>query len=286
MGYLPLSLPKQNYHAAEYVSLHTMHNITDYLSLAKRLAREAGIYALAAQKKGLRIETKTNEFDLVTHVDKHNEEFIRSEVARLYPDHSFLGEEEGASGQGEVKWVVDPIDGTVNYAHGLPIWCVSIGVEVAGEIVCGAVYDPNRDELFSAEKGKGAYLNDERIHVSETAEFTRSLLVTGFPYNIAENPRDDIGRFGAFLHRGILVRRLGSAALDLCYVASGRFDGFYEGSLSPWDMAAASLFVSEAGGMLTHYNGAELSIYGKSVVASNGKIHQAMTDIIRSIPEN
>jgi myo-inositol-1(or 4)-monophosphatase len=263
-----------------------MHKITDYLELAKRLAREAGMYALAARKKELRIETKTNEFDLVTHVDKHNEEFIRSEVARIYPGHSFLGEEEGASGEGEVRWVVDPIDGTINYAHGLPIWCVSIGVEIKGEVVCGAVYDPNRDELFSAEKGKGAFLGEIRLHVSQTAELTRSLLVTGFPYNIAENPRNDIGRFGAFLHRGILVRRLGSAALDLCYVAAGRFDGFYEGSLGAWDMAAGTLIVREAGGMLTHYNGNELSIYGKSIVASNEKIHQPMIDIIRSVPEN
>ena len=260
-----------------------MHNISDYLALAKRLAREAGLYALDAQKSGLQITSKTNEFDLVTHVDKHNEEFIRSEIALRYPDHAFLGEEDGASGGGEVKWIVDPIDGTVNYAHGMPIWCVSIGVEVAGVIECGAIYDPNRDEMFWAEKGDGAYLNDNPINVSKIAALPRSLLVTGFPYNIAENPDHAHERFTAFLRRGIMVRRLGSAALDLCYVAAGRFDGFFEGKLSPWDTAAGSLILREAGGMLTGYNGSDHSIYSDPIVASNGVLHQQMLEVIQSV---
>lgn len=260
-----------------------MHNISDYLSLAKRLAREAGLYALDAQKKGLQITSKTNEFDLVTHVDKHNEEFIRSEIAKDYPDHSFLGEEDGASGSGEVKWIVDPIDGTVNYAHGMPIWCVSIGVEVAGVIECGAIYDPNRDEMFYAQKSRGAFLNDELISVSNITTLPRSLLVTGFPYNIAENPDRAHERFLAFLQKGIMVRRLGSAALDLCYVAAGRFDGFFEGKLSSWDVAAGSVILREAGGMLTDYDGTDYSIYSNPIVASNGKLHQEILDIIQSV---
>ncbi len=260
-----------------------MHNLTEYLTLAKRLAREAGMYAVDARKKGLAISSKTNVFDLVTEVDKRNEEFIRSEVLSLYPDHSFLGEEDGASGNGEVKWIVDPIDGTVNFAHGMPIWCVSIGVEIGGELSCGAIYDPNRNELFTAVLGEGASLNDEPISVSEISDIQRSLLVTGFPYNIAENPNKSYERFTAFLQRGILVRRLGSAALDLCYVASGRFDGYYEGALGAWDMAAGVLILKEAGGKITNYDGGKHSIYEKPLVASNGKLHEAMLEIIQSV---
>lgn len=261
----------------------SQHPISEYLSLAKRLAREAGMFALSAQKNELRIEEKSNEFDLVTHVDKHNEEFVRSEVAKIYPEHSFLGEEDGASGDGEVKWIVDPIDGTINFAHGLPIWCVSIGIEIAGELACGAIYDPNRDEMFWCEKGNGAFLNDEKIHVSSGSDPVRSLLVTGFPYNINTNPNKSIERFAAFLERGILVRRLGSAALDLCYVACGRFDGFFEGSLSPWDTAAGVLLVREARGVVTGYENNDYSIYDKPIIASNGKLHNFIREVVQSV---
>jgi myo-inositol-1(or 4)-monophosphatase len=259
------------------------HPVSDYLALAKHLAREAGMFALGAQKSELRIEEKSNEFDLVTHVDKHNEEFIRSEVAKIYPDHSFLGEEDGATGDGEVKWIVDPIDGTINFAHGLPIWCVSIGIEIEGELACGAIYDPNRDEMFWCEKGKGSYMNDQRIYVSSVSDPARSLLVTGFPYNINTNPNRSIERFAAFLERGILVRRLGSAALDLCYVACGRFDGFFEGALSPWDTAAGALLVQEAEGVVTNYQGEKYSIYNKPIIASNNKLHNFMAEVVQSV---
>lgn len=257
--------------------------IDSYLALAERLAKECGQYALQEQKNHLHINEKTNAFDLVTHVDKENEQYIRQAVAQLYPEHSFLGEEDGASGSGDVKWIVDPIDGTVNYAHRVPIWCVSIGVEVKGEIVCGAVYDPNRDELFSAMKSGGAFCNGERLKVSTINEPNRSLLVTGFPYNINENPNYSYERFIAFLQRGILVRRLGSAALDLCYVAAGRFDGFFEGALSPWDTAAGTLLVREAGGTVTNYVGEDHSIYHKPVIASNSALHVFMNDVIQSV---
>jgi myo-inositol-1(or 4)-monophosphatase len=255
-----------------------------YLDLAIRLAKEAGSYALAEQKKSLHIEQKSNEFDLVTNVDKHNEKFIQAEVAKFFPEHEYLGE-EGAKTQttSGIRWIVDPIDGTLNFAHGLPIWCISIGVEVGGSIACGVIYDPNRNELFTAMQGRGAHLNGEPIHVSKITDPARSLFVTGFAYNIAENEGKAIERFNAFLRRGLIVRRLGSAALDLCYTACGRFDGFFEGNLAPWDKAAGSLILTEAGGKLSHYNGDEHSIYEKDIVASNGLQHEFMREIINSV---
>src|SRR5205823_23302 len=189
--------------------------------------------------------------------------FIQSEVAKKYPDHEYLGEEgANTSTSSGVRWIVDPIDGTINFAHGLPIWCISIGVEVDGSIECGAIYDATRDELFSAVRGGGSFLNGNPIYVSKVTDPGLSLFVTGFAYNIAENEGKAIERFEAFLRKGLLVRRLGSAALDLCYTACGRFDGFFEGNLSPWDMAAGSIILAEAGGKLSHYDGSGHSIYG------------------------
>lgn len=259
-------------------------NTQQYLDLAILLAREAGTYALAEQKKVLRIERKTNQFDLVTHVDKRNEEFIQSEVAKIFPDHEYLGE-EGAktTTSSEVRWIVDPIDGTINFAHGLPIWCVSIGVEVGGVIECGAIYDATRDELFTGIRSGGAYLNGKPIHVSKITDPGLSLFVTGFAYDIEKNTDMSIERFEAFLKRGLLVRRLGSAALDLCYVACGRFDGFFEGGLAPWDSAAGSIIVREAGGKITHYDGTEFSVYRRSIIASNSLQHEMMSGIVNSV---
>ncbi len=255
---------------------------TAYLDLAIRLAREAGLYALAEQKKGLVVERKTNQFDLVTNVDKHNEIFIQSEIAKIYPDHEYLGEEgANTTTSSEVRWIVDPIDGTINFAHGLPIWCVSIGVEVLGAIECGAIYDPTRDELYTAIRGGDAFINGNRIHVSQVTDPGLSLYVTGFAYNIEMNEDKSIERFEAFLKRGLLVRRLGSAALDLAYVACGRFDGFWEVGLSPWDSAAGHLMVREAGGDVTHYDGTPYDIYRKSIVATNGLHHEMILGIIR-----
>jgi myo-inositol-1(or 4)-monophosphatase len=256
----------------------------EYLDLAIRLAREAGLHALAEQKAGLRIERKSNQFDLVTHVDKYNEKYIQSEVAKIYPDHEYLGE-EGASTttSSGVRWIVDPIDGTLNYAHGLPIWCVSIGVEVNGVVECGAIYDPSRDELFTAMRGEGAFLNGEKISVSSVTDPGLSMYVTGFAYNIADNENKAIERFEAFLRRGLVIRRLGSGALDFCYIACGRFDGFFEAQLAPWDGAAGSLLVREAGGRLTHYDGTEYGIYRKGVIATNGLQHEFMSAVVNSV---
>jgi myo-inositol-1(or 4)-monophosphatase len=264
--------------------LRTSDFAREYLDLAIRLAREAGQYALDEQKKGLVVERKSNQFDLVTNVDKHNELFIQSEVAKKYPDHEYLGE-EGANTKTSsgLRWIVDPIDGTINFAHGLPIWCVSIGVEVNGVIECGAIYDPNRDELFTTIRGGGSFVNGEKIHVSKITDPGLSLFVTGFAYSIEKNEDKAIERFNAFLHKGLLVRRLGSAALDLCYTACGRFDGFFEASLSPWDTAAGSLILTEAGGKITQYDTSDYSIYKKSIIASNSLQHEMMREIIHSV---
>ena len=255
-----------------------------YLELAARLSREAGSYALEQQKNALRIERKTNEFDLVTNVDKHNEEFIQSEVAKIFPDHEYLGEEgANTTTSSGIRWIVDPIDGTINFAHGLPIWCVSIGIEVHGTIECGAVYDATRDELFTATRGIGAYLNGKNIRVSNVTDPGLSLYVSGFAYDIAKNEGKAIERFEAFLRRGLLIRRLGSAALDLCYTACGRFDGFFEAGLSPWDSAAGSLILREAGVKITHYDGSDYSIYRKGIIASNTLQHETIKGIVNSV---
>jgi myo-inositol-1(or 4)-monophosphatase len=256
--------------------------IDAYLSLAIEAAREAGDYARTIQKSDLDISSKTNEMDLVTQVDKRNEEEIRRRVSARYPDHEFLGEEMGRSEQrNAVRWIIDPIDGTLNFAHGLPIWCVSIGVEVDGIVECGAIYNPNLDELFSVRRGRGAFLNDEPIHVSDLSNEHKSLYVTGFPYNVNENPGNVIEQFAKFLRKGAVIRRLGSAALDLCYVACGRFEAFWEPFLSPWDTAAGHLLVLEAGGRVTHYDGSNYSVYNKSIIASNGLQHDMILHTLK-----
>lgn len=254
----------------------------EFLDHAIGLARQAGAFALGAQRGALTIESKTNEFDLVTHVDQHNEEFIKNAVADRFPTHGFLGEEGGGTTDAtEVRWIVDPIDGTLNYAHGLPIWCISIGIEVAGVIEAGVIYDPSREELFSVIRGEGAHRNGERMAVSAMTDPARSMYVTGFPYDISLDPYGDIPRFERFLRRGLIVRRLGSAALDLAYVACGRFDAFFEGGLSAWDTAAGALMVREAGGTTTHFDGSAYSVYTKSIIASNTVQHGFLEEVVR-----
>jgi myo-inositol-1(or 4)-monophosphatase len=264
--------------------------IEDYLSLAIEIAREAGDYAYSLKQSELEISSKTNEMDLVTQVDKRNEQVINDAIHAKFPDHLFLGEETATHSETRdpkpgtrVKWVVDPVDGTVNFAHGLPIWCVSVGVEVDGVVECGAIYNPNLKELFTAQRGHGAFLNGQQIHVSKQVNARQGLYVTGFPYNVDENPDNVIQQFVGFLSRGLLVRRLGSAALDLAYVACGRFDGFWEVGLSPWDSSVGQLLVREAGGRVTHYDGTDYNIYRKSIVATNGLQHQMILDIIADV---
>ncbi|MDP4198177.1 MAG: inositol monophosphatase family protein [Bacteroidota bacterium] len=260
--------------------------IEEYLALAVEMAQEAGDYANAINRSELLIMTKSNPMDLVTEVDKRNEDVIREAIHMRYPDHEFLGEESAdlspkSDRNDVVRWIVDPIDGTVNYAHGLPIWCVSIGVEVNGRVECGAIYNPNLHEMFATQRGHGAYLNGKRLHVSQQNNPSQSLFVTGFPYNVNEDPEHVIEQFVAFLRQGLVVRRLGSAALDLANVAAGRFDGFWEVGLSPWDTSAGQLMVREAGGRVTHYDGSDYDIHRRSIVATSGVHHEKIMSILK-----
>ncbi len=224
------------------------------------------------------------EIDLVTEADQESEYKIVNIIKDRYPDHRILAEETGASGKtSPYKWIIDPLDGTTNYAHGYPCFCVSIALEYEEEIIYGAIYDPVRKELFSAEKGRGAFLNGNTISVSSISELNSSLLCTGFPYDLRENMDSNMLLFRSFLVKSQAVRRDGSAALDLCYTAAGRFDGFWEQKLHPWDVAAGSLILSEAGGTLSTYRGGPFNIYIPEIVASNGLIHGQMLEVLRRI---
>jgi myo-inositol-1(or 4)-monophosphatase len=227
------------------------------------------------------VSSKSTVNDLVTEVDKKSETAIIAIIREAFPDHFILSEEAGEIKTGSpVKWIIDPIDGTVNYANGIPICCVSIGVEKDGEMILGAVYNPFMNELFVAEKGKGATLNDKPIHVSTKADVSKSCLVTGFPYQWQSMPNNPLLVFERIIKEGIPVRRLGSAAIDLCWVACGRFDGFYEHHLQAWDAAAGYLIVEEAGGTVTDFSGKKYSPYQKQVLATNGHIHSALQDLV------
>jgi myo-inositol-1(or 4)-monophosphatase len=225
------------------------------------------------------IESKDTINNLVTEVDKKSEKAIIAVIQEVYPDHFILSEEIGAiSTQSDYKWIIDPIDGTVNFAHGIPICCVSIGVEYQGAIIMGCVLNPFMNELFFAEKERGAFLNGKAIKVSKKAELESACLVTGFPYRWAKIDTDPIPVFEKFIRKGLPVRRLGSAAIDLCWVACGRFDGFWEYNLNPWDIAAGYLIVEEAGGTITNFKGDAYSVYDKQTLATNGLIHKQMLD--------
>ncbi|MFN0156670.1 MAG: inositol monophosphatase family protein [Bacteroidota bacterium] len=252
------------------------------IQIAIEAAREAGKFLKYSVGKVKNIEIKEGEGrNLVSEIDRASEQKIINIIKRHHPSHGILAEESGGSGSSDYKWVIDPLDGTTNFLHGLPMFCVTIAVEYKGELIAGVVYDPNLDEMFTAEKGSGAYLNGKRMQVSKASELINSLLVTGFPYDIATNPDYAVEHFVNFLMRGQGVRRLGSAALDLSYVAAGRFDGFWEVNLNPWDMAAGMLFVREAGGTITDFTGAPSSIYNKQVLATNGHVHNAMLDVLK-----
>ena len=227
------------------------------------------------------VSSKSSVNDLVTEVDKRSETAIINIIRETYPDHFILSEEVGEMKTGSaVKWIIDPIDGTVNYANGIPICCVSIGVEQDGEMILGAVYNPFMNELFVAEKGKGATLNGIPIHVSKKTALETSFLVTGFAYQWRDMPNNPLQVLEHIIKQGIPVRRLGSAAIDLCWVACGRFDGFYEHHLQAWDSAAGFLIVEEAGGKVTDFSGNRYSPYQKELLATNGHIHSALQDLV------
>lgn len=252
-----------------------------------RQAAEAGAAEiLRFFNRSFSVHHKEGVNNLVTEADHASEKAILGVIQSAFPDHQVLTEETGAIVQDSAyKWIIDPIDGTVNFAHGIPLNCVSIAVEHNGVMVLGAVYNPHMNELFFAEKGKGATLNDKPIRVSEENRVIKSCLVTGFPYTYINMPNGPLEIFDRFVRKGVPVRRLGSAAIDLCWVACGRFDGFYEHKLEPWDSAAGYLIVEEAGGRVTDHAGQPFSVYQHRVLATNGKIHEEMVEVINGRKE-
>ena len=248
-------------------------------------ATEAGALVLKHYfaSSSLKVSNKEGLNNLVTEADHASEKAIIETIRECYPDHQILCEESGEYVMdSEYKWIIDPIDGTVNYAHGIPICCVSVAVEKNGSMILGAVYNPLLKEFFVAEKGKGACLNGERIYVSKQTDVNRSCIVTGFPYTYLDMPNGPLEVFDRFIRRGVPVRRLGSAAIDLCWVAAGRFDGFYEHKLQPWDSAAGFLMVEEAGGKLSDFSGNDYSVYQPQILATNGIIHEEMLNWINN----
>lgn len=252
-----------------------------------KISKEAGMLIRNAFGKTHSVEFKTNELNLVTETDKASEKLITDFIRKKYPSHGILAEEgcemNPAKGGAEYLWVIDPLDGTTNFAHGLPIFSVSIGLKKNGETIAGVVYDVNRDVIYSAEKNSGSFENGRRINVSKNENLGHSMLVTGFPYNVKENPDKAYERFIEFLKHARAIRRLGSAAIDFCYVASGVFDGFWEVSLHPWDVCAGKLIVEEAGGLVTDFDGNKIDIYSKRILATNNFVHQKMIEVMRSI---
>ena len=255
-----------------------------FLATAIESVLRAGEIQLAHFDRGVRIDKK-GVIDLVTEADVAVERMFRALVGERFPDHGVLAEELQASTlppDGSTPcWIFDPIDGTTNFAHGLPIFCASLALEIEGRIEIAAVYDPTRHELFTAERGGGAFLNGVPMRVSPAAELVDSVLCTGFPYDVHETVGEIVGLFERFVGCARAVRRLGSAALDLCYVAAGRLDGFWEQRLQAWDIAAGALLVEEAGGQISTLGGAEFDAHRGQVLASNGQIHDAMLAIIR-----
>lgn len=259
----------------------------DVLNFMEKLARRAGAIQLSHLGRVKQIEYK-GSINIVTEVDRECEELIVSEITKHFPNDDILAEEgTGARRKSGRRWVIDPLDGTVNYAHGFPFFCVSIALEEKGELQAGVIYDPNRDEIFSAEKGRGAKMNGAPIKPSDSRILKQSLVATGFAYHDYNATDDEIvenlDHFGKFIRHARAVRRPGSAAIDLAWVACGRIDGFWELNLMPWDMAAGALIVKEAGGKVTTFDGAPFDLYGPEVLASNGAIHDEMTGVLNAV---
>ena len=251
-----------------------------FLATAVEAVVRAGEIHRSRFRSGVRVDKK-GAIDLVTEVDLEVERMFRAMIAERFPDHQVLAEEMGGStAPARFRWVFDPLDGTTNYAHGLPIFCASLALEIDGEAEVAAVFDVSRQELFTAERGIGAWLNGEPIKVSATSEILDAMLVTGFPYDVHQNTEPYLRVFGAFIARARAVRRLGSAAIDLCYVAAGRMDGFWEAQLNPWDTRAGALIVEEAGGRVTGLDGQPWNPASGHILASNGLLHPAMVDIL------
>ena len=259
---------------------YSHREISQLTAFAEELARGAGRILKDGFKKGLKIDYK-GRINPVTDYDLKSERYITSRISRRFPEHDILAEEgSDVEKQSTYRWIIDPLDGTVNYAHGFPVYCVSIALEYDTDIVLGVVYDPERDELFSARRGKGARLNRRRIKVSRERILRRSLLATGFAYNVATAHRNNLGLFARLVKKAQAVRRPGSAAIDLCWLAEGRLDGFWEFYLHPWDTAAAKLVVEEAGGKVTRINGQPYSVFAPDILATNGFLHRTMISVL------
>jgi len=260
-----------------------MESVSDLLAAATAIARGAGQTLLAQFRKDIQI-SKKGRIDLVTEMDLKVEKAIVDQILLKFPDHEILAEEQGSQGRdGPFKWIIDPLDGTTNYAHGYRFFSVSIAVERAGELILGVVYDAVTEEMFSAIKNQGATLNDQPIRVSDEDQLIDSLLATGFSYD-QEEIKNNLKFFNRIILHSQAIRRDGSAALDLCYVACGRFDGFWELSLKPWDVAAGRLIVEEAGGSVTAFDGSPSTLYDRELLATNGKIHPAMMEMLTPAP--
>jgi len=256
------------------------------MNTAIEAAREAGEILRQFAAKGFEISNK-GRINLVTEADLASEQFIKDLISSRFPDHRILAEESGISPHhdesAEYLWIIDPLDGTTNFSHGFPCYAVSIGVEHKGSPVIGVIYDPSRDELFAAERGAGSTVNGAPIRVSEIDHLERALLVSGFPYDVRENMESYLPAWKRFLECSQGVRRFGAAAIDMAYVACGRLDGFWEKGLNPWDTAAGWLLIEEAGGRVTKLDGSPFDNFTPSLLCTNGRIHIAMLDELRSI---
>lgn len=250
----------------------------EYRELAVKAALAAGKILMDHLDRGVKVGYK-GKFNLITEVDHLSEKTIVKMIHGQYPRHQIIAEEGHGKGKdAPIRWFVDPLDGTTNYAHGFPCFCVSIGLQVREEVVLGVVYDPFHEEMFLAQKGQGAFLNNRPLSVSKIEKLSGSLVVTGFNWR---SIRRNLQHFADFSRRVQGIRRTGSAALDLCYVAMGRFEGYWELMLSPWDMAAGSLIVTEARGKVTNFRGGPFSILSKQVLATNGRIHNEMVETLK-----
>ena len=254
----------------------------EMLIFARTIAQEAG----RLLKKKLHQEHQVafkGEINIVTEADEMSEQLLIGRIRERFPGHDILTEESAAIIQGsDFRWIIDPLDGTTNYAHGYPVFCVSLALEIEKEVRCGVIYNPMLEEMFTVERDQGAFLNGQRLHVSNTAILSRSLLATGFPYDIRESEENNIAYFVGMAKKAQAIRRAGSAALDLAYVAAGRFDGFWELKLMPWDTAAGWLMVREAGGEVTDLLGKKYDFAAPNILASNGVIHRDMLEALPS----
>ena len=251
-----------------------------FKEVAVEIAKEAGIFLKQKLNSAHTINFK-GDINLVTEADRISEEMITSMINRQFPDHDILAEEFTITDRGsDYRWIIDPLDGTTNYAHGYPVFCISIALERVGEIILGVIYNPMLDEMFVAERGEGAFLQGRKIHVSAAINLSESLVATGFPYDVRENSQDTLTYFNEMIPRARAIRRAGSAALDLAYLAAGRFDGFWEFGLKPWDTAAGWLIVEEAGGVVTDMSGGGYYLESPVIVASNNRIHKELMEAL------